>query len=284
MVFSKCNLVRRLALGLVVSASLLGGQAQALEPEHEVRRLMLATENAVKSKSWGEAGEYLNRLQALKAQKPADYLFFRGRVMYESAHYNEARSSLEGYVSAAGAEGSHYQEALQLITDIEKALKENAANRNHNGEKKEPVAVIEPAGQETLEHLRQLYLVDSDVEALKVHLNSLLELSGWRADQRIVRVGSPPDVGYQVDISGNEIRIREARRDGEEQVLMATHALPVYGVNPQVRWNCEPSTSTCWVYDPRDGSRLFQLAHDRSRAAEVARTLGRLIKTLQAPS
>src|SRR5690554_3040991 len=52
--------------GLLLSSALVAfaGQALALEPEHEIRRLMLAAEAAVQADNWAEAGEFLNRLQA----------------------------------------------------------------------------------------------------------------------------------------------------------------------------------------------------------------------------
>jgi hypothetical protein len=53
----------------------------------------------------------------------------------------------------------------------------------------------------------------------------------------------------------------------------------VFGVNPQVRWDCQ--SDTCWIYDPRNGERLMQLAGNADRASEIARNLGRLIRTLQ---
>lgn len=61
---------RQRALGLVLASTLVAGQAWALAPEHETRRLMLATEEAVTAERWGEAGEYLNRLQQLEGQNP----------------------------------------------------------------------------------------------------------------------------------------------------------------------------------------------------------------------
>ena len=96
-----CNVVG----GCLLSTALFMGEASALEPEHEMRRLMLATEAAVEAESWGDASEYLTRLQQMEPEKPADYLYFRGRVMLESGYFNEARSALERYVSKDGSEG-----------------------------------------------------------------------------------------------------------------------------------------------------------------------------------
>ena len=268
--------------GLVLASLLMTGQVAALEPEHEIRRLMLATEEAVAGENWGEAGEYLNRLQQLEGQKPADYFFFRGRVMLEADHFNEARAALENYVSQVGAEGKHYNDALKLITNVEKARKTAGARASQNSQNKsEPVAIIEPAEDESLDKLKQLYLVDSGAEALVIHANTLLEGVGWRSDQQIVRLDQPADITYKLDRRNDVISIQESRREEDGRVVKTTESLGVFGVNPQIEWNCESAIASCWIYDPRDGSRLMKLSFDRERAQEIAQTLGRLIKTMQ---
>ncbi|MDL0430318.1 hypothetical protein QPM17_04230 [Marinobacter sp. TBZ242] len=268
--------------GFVLASLLMTGQVNALEPEHEIRRLMLATEEAVTAENWGEAGEYLNRLQQLEGNKPADYFYFRGRVMRESGHLNEAQAALEKYVSQAGAEGEHYNDALKLITSVEKARKkEGARASNSSQDKSEQVAIIEPAGNQSLDKLKQLYLVDSDAQALIMHANTLLEGAGWRSDQRIVRLDEPADIAYKLDKRNDVISIQESRREDNERVVKTTESMGVFGVNPQVEWNCDGSSSSCWIYDPRDGSRLMKLSLDSEKTEEIARTLGRLIKTMQ---
>lgn len=273
-----CNFVG----GCLLSAALFVGDASALEPEHEVRRLMLATEAAVKAENWGEASEYLNRLQQMESDKPSDYLYFRGRVMLESGHFNESRSALESYVSRAGAEGEHYTSALEMITRVERARKTNNSGGNQTGSaKSEPVAVIEPAGDASLEKLRELYLADSDAEALEIHLNALLDSAGWRPDERIKRLDRPADIVYQVNRMNDALNIQETRRETDGRATRTTESLNVFGINPSVNWNCEPAGAACYIYDPRDGARLMQLSEEHGVAAEVARTLGQLIRTMQ---
>jgi len=273
---------RQLARVAIIASALLAGQAAALAPEHEARRLMLAIEESVAAEHWGEAGEYLNRLQLLDAEKPVDYHYYRGRVMLQSSHFNEAQAALDAYVAKAGTEGSHYQSALKLITEIERARKETAQVAPVGEETR--IAVIEPAGDKRSASLRKLYLTDSDREALVLHLNSLLGIAGWRQDQAIVRLDRPADIEYRLSVGGNAISIQEMQRNSSGGGTRTTGQIPVFGVNPQVEWRCEPAVATCWVYDPRDGSRLFQLSPSRSQAQEIAQTLGKLIRNLQAPS
>jgi len=274
------RLARSVALVAALSAA---GQAQALAPEHEMRRLMLATEEAVNAGNWGEAGEYLNRLQQLEAEKPPEYFFFRGQVMLEAGHLNEAQAALEAYVTQAGTEGSHYQEALKLITQAERT-RESGATAQTNGEQPPKVAVIKPAGNQSVASLRKLYLADSDREALLLHLNSLLDVAGWRADQAVVRLDKPADVSYQVSATESVLSFQEIRREADNRLVRKTQTMEVYGVNPMIEWGCEAAVASCWIYDPRDGSRLMQLGYNRERAGEIAQTLGQLVRLLQAPA
>ncbi|PSF04643.1 hypothetical protein C7H09_18770 [Marinobacter fuscus] len=275
---------RSAAAGTLLASALLAqaGAAHALAPEHEVRRLMLATEEAVVAGNWSEAGDYLNRLHAMEGEKPADYFYYRGRAMLQASHLNEARAAFEQYITRVGAEGAHYQQSLKLITDIEKtsrakvrALTEGATAAE------EPVAMIEPAGGNDVATLRRLYLADTDRDALVIHLNALLDTSGWRRDKTVVRLDKPADMQYRVSVDNRELRIQNISHNIDGTTVRTTESLAVFGVNPQLRWDCEAVVATCWVYDPRDGSRLFQLAGNREQAGEIARTMGRLIRNLQ---
>ncbi|MBD3639482.1 MAG: hypothetical protein HUJ18_00670 [Marinobacter sp.] len=275
---------QRLARSFALVAALgAAGQVQALAPEHEMRRLMLATEEAVNAGNWGEAGEYLNRLQQLEAEKPPEYFFYRGQVMLQAGHLNEAQAALEAYVTQAGTEGSHYQQALKLITDVERTRKAGAADQA-NGKQPPKVAVIEPAGNQGIASLRKLYLTNNDRDALLMHLNSLLDVAGWRADQAVVRLDKPADVAYEVSATDSVISFQEIRREAGSRLVRKTQTMEVYGVNPMIEWGCEAAVASCWIYDPRDGSRLMQLGYHRERAGEIAQTLGQLVRHLQAPA
>ncbi|MGO1462331.1 MAG: hypothetical protein ACTHYN_07640 [Marinobacter sp.] len=273
---------RQLAKAAIVVSALIAGQAAALAPEHETRRLMLATEEAVTAENWGEASEYLNRLRQLEGEKPAAYHYYRGRVMLQSSHFNEAQAALEAYVTKAGTEGSHYQKSLKLITGIERARKEKAQAAPVGEESR--VAVIEPAGDQRTASLRKLYLADSDREALVLHLNSLLGVAGWRQDKAVVRLDRPADIEYRLSTGDNAVSVQEIQRDSSTGIIRKTTQIPVFGINPQVEWGCEQAVATCWIYDPRDGSRLLKLSPNRSQAEEIAQTLGKLIRNLQTSS
>src|SRR5690606_15345792 len=108
----------------------------------------------------------------------------------------------------------HYQESLKLITDIEKESKATArALAEADGGVKEPVAIIEPAGGEDVQTLKRLYLAKSDREALTIHLNALLDATGWRKDKTVVRLDRPADIQYRVTLNDSALNIQQIRRE-----------------------------------------------------------------------
>jgi hypothetical protein len=278
------------------SALVVSQTVDALPEEHEARRLMLAAEEAVTGENWVDAGEYLNRLQALEADKPVAYQYYRGRVMFEAGHQSEAMAALEAYVTAAGEEGTHYQETLKLITRIEAQRKEQSEAAQDSAGKSEPVATIESAGSNSIQQLQQLYLASSPREALASHANSLLTLNAWQTEgeRRVARANVEPTLLYQVSAtSDGQLQVQETRRAGDsasaqsatgpEKAAKVTSNFPVYGVNPQVEWDCVEAGSACWIYDPRDGSRWIKLGNNSDQTEQVAQTLGDLIRHLQSP-
>ncbi|PAV26473.1 hypothetical protein C8D92_101414 [Tamilnaduibacter salinus] len=264
---------------------MLSQAAFALPPEHETRRLMLAVEQAIDEQRWEDAAGFINRLQTLDAGKPLAYQFYRGRVMLNAGQLNEARAALESYVTNAGSQAPHYREALKLITNIDRRTAQTSGGTDE-GPGDEPVAVIEPTGNDRIERLKTLYLVGSPVAALEKHLNSLLELNAWRrGNQRVVKANEPPDIAYRVFArEEGTLNVQERRRtrtDGRAEVVSDEFA--VYGVGRQVSWDCPGSERACWLYDPRDGSRWMKLADRPDAVEEIAETLGDLIRQLQSP-
>ena len=125
---------------------------------------------------------------------------------------------------------------------------------------------------------------DASNTALVGRMNRIFDRAGWRRDPRIIREGSSPDVYYQASAHNGEIQFRESRNDGDGVRKLTTLILPVYGISPLVEWSCETATESCWIYDPRDGSRFLRLGSDRDQAEALANTLGSLIRQLQQPA
>lgn len=263
--------------GLVVGLGFsIGASAADLPPEHEVRRLIIAVDGAIEDERWPDASRYLNRLQSLEADKPDDYQFFRGRVMLQGGQLNEAQSALETYVTRAGAEGQYYDKALQLITGIEeeRRLKPEPVSTD-------AIATLEPAERMDVEALKSLYLKDSDQAALAAHVNSLLSHAEWQPGS-IIRQEPEESIRYQVDVAEDRaLLIQEASRIANEGPTLRTRKVSVFGVNPSVSHACIDAENSCWLYDPRNQSRWLRLNNRPELAADTAKALSELIRTLQ---
>ena len=147
-------------------------------------------------------------------------------------------------------------------------------------------ALIEPAGRDFVESLQQLYLTDSAVDALILHANDVFEQAAWRENPRLIRASERPDVSYRVFLTPGEagsLTIQESRRGSAGQIRVTTARVNVFGISPRLHWACESGDNACRIFDPRDGSRMLQIARDPGKAEELSRTLGLLIRHLQRP-
>lgn len=262
--------------GVALVAASTTVSAAPLAPEHEVRRLTLAAQKAIAESRWDEAADHLGRLQHIKADKPAEYHFYRGRVMLQANQLNEAQSALETYVAEAGTEGEHYKQSLELITRIESQRGSNSA-----GKPQEPVAIIEPAERIDVGALQRLYLEDTPADALAAHLNSLLSLNAWQPGP--VRKENPDEsIEYRVTADAqNGLQIRETQRRPGNGPTVRTRTVPVFGINPIISYDCYASDSSCWLFDPRDKSRWLRLANRPAAAEEVSQVMSELVRQLQ---
>ena len=132
------------------------------------------------------------------------------------------------------------------MTEIEKLRKDRAlAVVTDNPAVSLPprIATIEAAEGQSAADLKKLYLSDSEEQALLLHLNSVLQLSGWREDKAVVQLDRPADIRYQVEKHNSSLLIQQIIRQ-QGTVLRKSQQIDVYGISPLVKWDCEPSLAT----------------------------------------
>ena len=157
---------------------------------------------------------------------------------------------------------------------------------NNNGDLLGTTAVIEPAGRDFVDSLKQLYITESALDALILHANDVFEQAAWRENPRLIRATERPDVSYRVFLTPGEagsLTIQESRRGSAGQMRVSTIRMNVFGISPILTWACESGDNACRIFDPRDGTRMLQIARDPGKAEELTRTLGLLIRQLQRP-
>ena len=262
----------------VVACGWLGSAwAQGLPVKDEMQRLMLATRKAVTQQRWDDASRYLTQLQNLKIKKPVAYLFLRGEVMFHDGQYDEARAALNEYVVKAGEKAKHYDKALELITSVDEAQRKQASQPTEK-----TVATIKPAGNDEIKRLEKLYLTDSPRKALLTYLNGQLDLHAWRGGGKVIRLQSRSGVRYRLSADDNgKLLVRTTRFKKGGQSIVTMSSMDVFGINPEVTDDCDTRLHSCWVHDPRDGSRWLRLGPDPDAAADIAGALTRLIQVMQ---
>ncbi|MCH8498508.1 MAG: hypothetical protein LAT63_08510 [Marinobacter sp.] len=175
---------------------------------------------------------------------------------------------------------------LLLPLVVMPVLSASPALANSNDALLGTTAVIEPAGRDFVDSLKQLYITESAVDALILHANDVFEQAAWRENPRLIRASERPDVSYRVFLTPGEagsLTIQESRRGGSGQVRVSTLRINVFGISPILTWACESGDNACRIFDPRDGTRMLQIARDPGKAEELTRTLGLLIRQLQRP-
>lgn len=275
-----------LSLGLPVSSA-----AEDLAPEFEMERLGLLMEEQLAADDFSGVRGTLDAMQALEAELPADYQYYRALVAFEARDNVTARDHLVRYVNQAGREGKYYEQALKFISSAEKEIRSATAEAK--------VSAVQPDAQPNpfqtresilqaderrayLEGLRSLYLRQNDREALLDHLNALLTANPY-VPGRIVDLNRRLGVYYRVSVSGRDTLVLQRSEYAENgQVDIQMDRTSVFGINPYVESDCDFPRRQCWVSHPVRASEHWLVLMDRPEVArEIAQALSYLILELQ---
>ena len=272
------------ALVLFIWVALLPPLAQALKPEHEGARLLLAAEQAVEQQQFAKARGYLTKAENLSIPLAPAFHYYKGRVLAQSGNKAAARRHFEIYVDKAGAEGDHYKAALRHITRIEEST---AAPQKTGAPKAEINWSARPTGGKAYtERLQMLYMAGTPVEALVTHVNKLLQFYAY-GDPRITaanRIKNPTKHSIRVNQRGEIISLSQLtapQKSSPEQPLAKEERFAVFGVNPYVDHRCDNTTASCWILNPNNAQDWLQVVHSREAVNELSKALTQLIKQLQ---
>ncbi|WP_431977994.1 hypothetical protein [Pseudomonas oligotrophica] len=145
----------------------------------------------------------------------------------------------------------------------------------------EPPQLSSDESARYLAELRQLYLTNSDRQALLAHGNSLLETYALRAGYQVGR-GDARDYLYRLELGeAGELRIREEVRGPGAAVAVRHRSLAVYGLDPYLQYRCPDQQLACSIDSPLDGEPLVRILRDPKGAQELAKALSFLIRNLQ---
>lgn len=144
-------------------------------------------------------------------------------------------------------------------------------------------AVLNSAEQGNyLLELKRLYLTQDERQALLAHCNDLLNTYALRAAYQVGQA-QRQDLLYQVrQGESGELLLREETRSQQgHHVAVRNQRVPLFGVDPFVRYECPTGGISCVLQNPVDGSPLLTIVRDHKGASELAKALSFLIRNLQ---
>lgn len=249
----------------------------------EADRLVLAAEEKIAQQDYDGARGYLERVAPLKTEPRPVYHYLFGQVLLQEGKLEEAQRHLADYVAKVGAEGTHYEDALRLLTRIE----EQAASRQDASALPDPVALGLEAGDSEGraydDKVRRLFLAATLEDALVMHINSLLK-SYVYMEGKVKNLALSDRESYSLSLNGQkEIVLGRTVVDQSAggQVQLSSDRLSPLGVNPYVSYRCSKAADSCVIRHPVTGDDWIRVAHDEAGAREIATGLTRLIKALQ---
>ncbi len=254
-------------------------QVAALPKDIEIDRLLLAVETAVSQQQWDKANARLIAVHALDEDLPSVFYFYRGQVSVELGAYKEAKTALETYLGQEGKDGTHYRDSLLLLNRIEEQeqLQQQKATRASMASH----LVLED-GEHTkyIARLKELYLVDSPLQALELHINTLLSnhryIPGrYRSDRKWL--GSL----YQIQTQRGQISILAKRSNPDGGYSLNQDQISIYGVNPYLGVHCDSVGDQCWIRHPETGKHWLELEADREAVKTVAEAFTHLLRHMQ---
>lgn len=276
---------KRISLTMLALCALMpAGSALALSADVEADRLVLAAEEKIAQQDFDAARQYLERVGPLKTEPRPVFHYLFGQVLLREGSLEQARQQFTDYVEKVGRDGSHYDDALRLLTRIEEQL----ASRQEVATRTPDLKAIgleagDSEGKAYDDKVRKLFLAASLPDALVLQVNSLLK-SWVFMEGKVKNPALSRQESYRVSLAG-KTEIVVTRTDlnpaAGDQARLSSDKLNVLGVNPFVAYRCSKATDSCVIRHPVSGDDWLRVAHDEAAAKEIATALTRLIKSLQ---
>ena len=255
--------------------------AQALAPEFEVDRLVLAAETAIEQNQWQAAAASLKRAATIGVTLPANYYYFLARVEKQSNNLDSALRASENYIQLAGKNGDYYAKTLKLITRLQQQPS-NTSGAKNSGRAPSISWAQEPGDNEDyVSHIQFLYQNSSATNALLTHINNLLSFYGY-GDTSITAASQINATNrFKLSVTGQSTLVTHRRDIKLKGEVVSNTRLSVYGINPYVLFSCRGRDQSCIIKSPATGDLWLQIVNNDEAAGEISKALTELIKLLQ---
>jgi hypothetical protein len=142
--------------------------------------------------------------------------------------------------------------------------------------------LISPEQSRYLAEIKRAYPNVSERQALLAQCNQFLNTYALRAGYQLGEA-NPRDLLYQLSLGApGELLLREESRATQGLAVgVRNQRLPVFGVDPFIRYDCPLKGIRCVLQNPADGSPLLSILRDQNGAAELAKALSFLLRNMQ---
>lgn len=262
--------------------------AFALPADIEADRLVLAAQERIAQQDFDGAKAYLARVAPLKVEPCPVYHFLYGEVLLHEGDLDAADTQLGQYVTKVGRKGDHYDEALNMITQIEEQQqsRQDVANDGTGGRdlKSLGIEASDDVGKAYDAKVSALFMTKDVKKALVLQINSLLKSYPY-LEGRVKNLATSDRETYSVSVEKpsellvTKTQVNRSRNNGQAEISVSK--INVFGVNPFVSYRCSNVADNCVVRNPVSGDEWIRIADDESGARELSTALTRLIKALQ---
>lgn len=284
MIFLRTAFKALVVLSWLQASSL--ANALNLPVEAEADRLLFAAETALSGKHYAQAQQYLEKAQALNTPLPANFHYLYGSTLFHRQQLNDASKHLVAYASTEKRGAAHYKDVLSMLTVIEKKTGSTTETTDQKNTKPNKGNAVITPGDDYIVQLKELYLTDKADNALLKHINSLLSSYTMKRPATLITARQRPLSRYRLshDQHGNLIASSQFVNQfskKENRSYIDTTKVNIFGIDPFISYHCTPTSSSCWLRSPNNGSKWIEFAGNEEVARELARAVTELIKVLQ---
>ena len=96
--------------------------AESLPPDIQADQYLIAAKRQIEAGNFAAATEYFAKILALNVAVPPELYFHYGKTLLKTGQYGMAKDALTRYVTASGRAGQYYQQALELLLEVDEKI------------------------------------------------------------------------------------------------------------------------------------------------------------------
>ena len=268
----------------------------------ELDRYLVEARQLIEQEEFSEAKVWLNKAHNLDVALPPDFYYLNGKYLFSAERYKDAEISIIEYLNHTGRLGRYYNDALAVITALEKqstALnQQNGIPRDENVEEK-PVSQLDEKSvaeqtdtQEAQIEKQELALIDrikkftekksgpsaqNPYQIIQDSINKLL-----RENAIFERYGvDVPTLVYSVKAGYGDMLVITRSEDGMEGLQVASHNVTIKSIPEKLESECSWQEQRCWISHPLNNQRWLEINYSEEAKETLVASMEGLINTMR---